>query len=102
MIEGNDGGANVSYNGGQTWSEQDYRRRRSSTTSPSTTHFPYSVCGAQQDNSHALRTEPRRTAASRIARLVRRRRRRDAATSRANPDDPDIMFAGSYGGYLTR
>ena len=29
-----------------------------------TNHFPYHVCGAQQDNSHALRTEPQGRAAS--------------------------------------
>ena len=50
MIESNDGGANVSYDGGRTWSDET-SRRRSSITSSTTTHFPYRICGAQQDNS---------------------------------------------------
>ena len=51
MIEGNDGGANVSFNGGDTWSTiynqptaQFYHVRPD-------TQFPYRVYGTQQDNS---------------------------------------------------
>ena len=50
MISSNDGGANVSTNGGQTWSEQDFATAQFYHVS-TTNHFPYHVCGAQQDNS---------------------------------------------------
>jgi photosystem II stability/assembly factor-like uncharacterized protein len=48
MIEGNDGGANVSTNGGQNWTAQDYSTAqiyRIATTDDN----PYLVCGEQQD-----------------------------------------------------
>ncbi len=48
MIEGNDGGANVSTNGGQNWTAQDYSTAqiyRIATTNDK----PYLVCGEQQD-----------------------------------------------------
>ncbi|MGH7463392.1 MAG: glycosyl hydrolase, partial [Longimicrobiales bacterium] len=50
MINANDGGGNVTFNGGRTWTDQDY------TTSQIyhitiTNDYPYLVCGAQQDNT---------------------------------------------------
>src|SRR5262249_58105513 len=52
MMESNEGGANVSGNGGETWTAE--------TMSTSqvyhviiTGHVPYHVCGAQQDNTTA-------------------------------------------------
>ena len=50
MVQSNDGGGNVSFNGGRTWTDQDF------VTSQiyhvfATDDFPYLVCGAQQDNT---------------------------------------------------
>jgi photosystem II stability/assembly factor-like uncharacterized protein len=48
MVEGNDGGANVSTNGGEDWTDQDYstaQMYRLATTDDD----PYLVCGEQQD-----------------------------------------------------
>jgi photosystem II stability/assembly factor-like uncharacterized protein len=48
MVEGNDGGANVSTNGGEDWTDQDYSTAqiyRLATTDDD----PYLVCGEQQD-----------------------------------------------------
>ncbi|MBI4540863.1 MAG: glycosyl hydrolase [Gemmatimonadetes bacterium] len=50
MINGNDGGANVSFNGGLTWTDQDYPTAQMYNVI-TTNEFPYFVCGAQQDNS---------------------------------------------------
>ncbi len=50
VIEGDDGGASVSTDGGRTWTEQDYATAQFYHVI-TTTHFPYQVCGAQQDNS---------------------------------------------------
>ena len=52
MINSNDGGANVSFNGGQTWTEQDYPTAQFYRVI-TTHHQPYFICGAQQDNSTA-------------------------------------------------
>ena len=50
MINGNDGGGNVSINGGESWTEQDYPTTQLYHVM-ATHDFPYHVCGAQQDNS---------------------------------------------------
>ncbi len=50
LIESNDGGSNVSTNGGKTWTDQDYATAQFYHVT-TTNHFPYRVCGAQQDNS---------------------------------------------------
>ena len=50
MINANDGGGNVSINGGETWSEQDFPTTQLYHVI-ATNDFPYHVCGAQQDNS---------------------------------------------------
>ncbi|HSU26178.1 MAG TPA: hypothetical protein VLI65_09360, partial [Pyrinomonadaceae bacterium] len=50
MIEGNDGGANVSFNGGRTWSEQDQPTAQFYRVALDN-DFPYNIYGAQQDNS---------------------------------------------------
>ena len=52
MINANDGGANVSVNGGQTWTDQDYPTAQFYHVFL-TSHIPYQICGAQQDNSTA-------------------------------------------------
>ena len=52
MINSNDGGANVSMNGGETWTDQDYPTAQFYNVF-TTAHVPYHVCGAQQDNSTA-------------------------------------------------
>jgi hypothetical protein len=52
MINSNDGGGNVSVNGGQTWTDQDYPTAQLYHIT-ATNHVPYWVCGAQQDNSTA-------------------------------------------------
>lgn len=52
MIESNDGGANVSWNAGQTWTHQRYPTAQMYDVRL-TNHFPYHICGGQQDNSTA-------------------------------------------------
>ncbi len=50
MINSNDGGANVSVNGGKSWTEQDYITTQLYHVM-TTSDVPYHVAGAQQDNS---------------------------------------------------
>jgi hypothetical protein len=52
MINGNDGGAKVSTNGGESWTAQAYATAQMYHVI-TTAHAPYHVCGAQQDNSTA-------------------------------------------------
>ena len=50
MINSNDGGANVSVNAGESWTDQDFPTAQLYNVF-TTAHVPYHVCGAQQDNS---------------------------------------------------
>lgn len=51
MIEGNDGGANVSFNGGQSWSEQINQPTAEFYSLEVDKGFPYRLYGPQQDNT---------------------------------------------------
>jgi photosystem II stability/assembly factor-like uncharacterized protein len=99
MIESNDGGANVSFNGGKSWTEQDQATAQFYHV-VTTNHFPYRVCGAQQDNS-TLCGPSRKSGGISIGDWY------DVGGGESGyiavrPDTPDIVFAGSYGGLLTR
>ena len=52
MIESNDGGANVSFNGGRTWSSIMNQPTAQFYRVATDDRFPYWVYGAQQDNTH--------------------------------------------------
>ena len=99
MVQANDGGANVSFTGGRTWTDQEFATAQMYHVS-TTNHFPYRVCGAQQDNS-TLCGPSRQEGGTSIADW------QDAGGGEsgyvtAHPTDPDVIFAGSYSGYLTR
>ena len=51
MVEGNDGGATVTYNGGKSWSTEDNQPTAQFYHVSVDNRFPYHVYGAQQDNS---------------------------------------------------
>ncbi|MEE4278142.1 MAG: glycosyl hydrolase [Halieaceae bacterium] len=50
MANSNDGGGNISINGGESWTDQDFPTSQLYHIMV-TRDFPYHVCGAQQDNS---------------------------------------------------
>lgn len=51
MIEGNDGGATISLDGGETWSSQDNQPTSQFYHVIADDEFPYRLYGAQQDNT---------------------------------------------------
>lgn len=51
MINANDGGANISFNGGKSWSSQDNQPTAQFYRVTTDDRFPYYVYGGQQDNS---------------------------------------------------
>ena len=95
MINGNDGGANVSFNGGDTWTGQDYPTAQMYHVT-TTTHVPYHVCGAQQDNSTAC--VPVDGTGGSFYDVGGG----ESGYIASDPRNPDVFFAGSYGGLLTR
>jgi photosystem II stability/assembly factor-like uncharacterized protein len=107
LIEANDGGANVTRDGGRTWTEQDYLTAQFYHVT-TTNHFPYRICGAQQDNSTVCGTSrPTPPFGGGPVSDYGVADWYDAGGGESGyiavrPDDPDIMYAGSYGGFLTR
>jgi photosystem II stability/assembly factor-like uncharacterized protein len=100
MIQADDGGASVSTNGGRTWTEQDYATAQFYHVI-TTNHFPYKVCGAQQDNSTLC--GPSRSTSGAIAMSDwQEAGGGESGYIAVRHDDPDIVYAGSYGGHLTR
>ena len=95
MINGNDGGANVSFNGGESWTEQRYPTAQMYHV-VTTAHVPYHVCGAQQDNSTAC--VPVDGSGATFYEVGGG----ESGYIAADPRNADVFFAGSYGGLLTR
>jgi photosystem II stability/assembly factor-like uncharacterized protein len=101
MILGNDGGATITFNGGQTWSAQDNQPTAQFYRVTTDDRFPYWVYGAQQDNSTVA--IPSGVPGSGI----RRTDWYDVGGGESgwiapDPRDPEIVYAGGYGGAITR
>jgi photosystem II stability/assembly factor-like uncharacterized protein len=95
MINGNDGGGNVSVNGGETWTGQRYPTAQMYHVT-TTAHVPYHVCGAQQDNSTAC--VPSTGNGDEFYEVGGG----ESGYIAADPRNPGVFYAGSYGGLLTR
>ncbi len=101
MIIADDGGAQISDDGGKNWTTYMNQPTAQFYRVTTDNSFPYRIYGAQQDNS-----------------TVRIRHRNDGNSISENdweptaggesgwiapdPLDNDVVFGGSYGGYLTR
>ena len=102
MIEANDGGANVSYDGGETWSTQTNQPTAQMYRVSTDNAFPYRLLGGQQDNS-TVRIRSRSFSGSAIGtRDWEPTAGGESGHVVARPDNPDIVYGGSYGGFLTR
>ena len=101
MIESNDGGANVSTDGGRSWTGQDNQPTAQFYRVTTDNAFPYRLLGAQQDNS-AVRIRHRSTSGGGVGfRDWEETAGGESGHIVAKPDDPDVVYGGSYGGYLT-
>ena len=101
MIVADDGGAQISFDGGSNWSTY-YNQPTAQFYRVSTdNNFPYRILGAQQDNTTVRilsRTETSEinqsnwtpTAGAESGYVV------------ADPLNPDIVYGGNYGGFLSR
>ncbi len=97
MVGANDGGANVTVNGGVSWTSQRYPTAQIYRVT-TTDEVPYHVCGAQQDNttvcvpSRASALAPPGSAQGDWFYDVGGGESADIATV---PGNPDLFFAGS-------
>lgn len=102
MIQANDGGANVSYDGGANWSVQSNQPTAQMYRVSTDDAFPYRLLGGQQDNS-AVRIRSRSFAGSSIGtRDWEPTAGGESGHIVAKPGRPDLVFGGSYGGFLMR
>ncbi|MBL8726016.1 MAG: glycosyl hydrolase [Planctomycetes bacterium] len=101
MIEGNDGGACVTVDGGKSWTSLENQPTAQFYRITTDTATPYRIYGCQQDNSSVRirhlsrgdgigRADWESTAGGECGWLA------------PKPDDPDVVFGGNYGGYLQR
>ncbi|HYX30362.1 MAG TPA: hypothetical protein VE863_17610 [Pyrinomonadaceae bacterium] len=100
MIESNDGGANVSFNGGRSWSEQDQPTAQFYRVAVDN-DFPYHIYGAQQDNS-TVRIASRTNEGGIDVRDWYEVGGGESGWIAPSPKDSEIVFAGSYDGLITR
>ncbi|PYT08021.1 MAG: glycosyl hydrolase [Acidobacteria bacterium] len=101
VILGDDGGAEVSFNGGGSWSSIENQPTAQFYRVALDNDFPYHVYGAQQDNS-TVRIASRTTEGS-----IDRTAWYDVGGGESgwiapSPKDSQIVYAGSYGGLITR
>ncbi len=104
MCNSNDGGGNVSVNGGETWTEQHYVTTQLYHVNV-TNDVPYHVCGAQQDNSTIC--IPSDGWDNMLARGANHGWMYSAGGGESgyitqHPSKLDIFYAGSQGALLTR
>ena len=103
MVQGNDGGGNVTVNGGETWTEQDYPTSQFYHVT-TTNHVPYHVCGAQQDNSTACVSSQSSESmfGERTAPIFYSAGGGESGYIAPHPTNLDVFYAGSYGGYISK
>ncbi|MFZ4508186.1 MAG: WD40/YVTN/BNR-like repeat-containing protein [Fimbriimonas sp.] len=99
IINANDGGANVSLDGGKTWTEQDIPTGQFYHVVTDNA-FPYRILGAQQDNS-TVRIPSRTEGFGITAKDWTSTAGGESGYLAPKPNDPDVVFGGSYGGDLS-
>jgi photosystem II stability/assembly factor-like uncharacterized protein len=101
LINGNDGGATISTNGGESWSSENNQPTAQFYHVTTDDRFPYFLYGAQQDNSTVG------IASASADGSIDRPDWYEVGGGESgyiapDPADPLIVYAGSYGGEITR
>ena len=101
MIVADDGGAQVSYDGGANWSTYMNQPTSQIYRVSTDNSFPYRILGAQQDNS-TIRIRSRTYGAAITENDWEETAGSESGYVVADPLNPDIVYGGNYGGYLSR
>ena len=101
MIESDDGGATISEDGGKSWSSEDTQPTAEFYHVSTDDRFNYYVYGAQQDNSTVA------IASRSDSGVIDETNWYDVGGGESgfvlpDPKDPDVVYAGSYSGLITR
>lgn len=101
MIIGDDGGAQVSFDGGDNWSTYHNQPTAQFYRVVTDNSFPYRIYAAQQDNT-TIRIPHRTTGRSIQERDWEITAGSESAHIAVDPENNDIVYGGSYGGFLSR
>ncbi len=101
FIVGNDGGATITDNGGASWSTQDNQPTAQFYRVTTDNQFPYWVYGSQQDNSNVC--IPSGVPGDGIGSSDwHAAGGGESGWMAVDPKDPNVVYAGEYGGIITR
>lgn len=101
MIVADDGGAQVSFDGGNNWSTMDNQPTGQFYRVTTDNAVPYRILGAQQDNT-TVRIKSRTSGSGITARDWDVTAGSESGHVVADPLNPEIVYGGNYGGYLAR
>lgn len=101
MINSNDGGGNVSLNGGQSWSTQENQATAQFYRVITDNQVPYNVYGGQQDNS-AIAIASRTNGWGIGWKSWYSVAGCESAYLAFDPNDPEVVYGGCYQGIIER
>jgi photosystem II stability/assembly factor-like uncharacterized protein len=101
MVIGDDGGAQTTYDGGETWSTYHNQPTAQFYRVTTDNSFPYKIYAAQQDNS-TIRISHRNEGRSINEDNWEETAGGESAHIAVDPLNNDIVYGGSYDGFLTR
>jgi len=101
MVIADDGGAQVTYDGGNAWSTYMNQATAQFYRVTTDNKFPYRIYVAQQDNS-TLRISHRKEGGPLGEDDWERTAGGESGFLAPHPENPQIVYGGSYGGTLTR
>ena len=101
MVMGDDGGAQTTYDGGETWSTYHNQPTAQFYRVTTDNSFPYRIYAAQQDNS-TIRISHRNEGWNIDEEDWEETAGGESAHITIDPENNDIVYGGSYDGFLTR
>lgn len=107
MVNGNDGGATITFDGGKSWSSEMNQPTAQFYTVRADNDFPYHIYGAQQDNTTVSISSQAVSGASVRGGLGGPAEFSEVGGGESgyvvpDPKDPNIIYAGAFWGLLTR
>lgn len=101
MIVADDGGAQISFDGGDNWSTYMNQPTAQFYRVSTDNSFPYRILGAQQDNS-TVRIKSRGGPMGITEQDWQPTAGAESGYVVADPLNPDVVYGGNYGGYISR
>jgi photosystem II stability/assembly factor-like uncharacterized protein len=101
MIVADDGGAQISFDGGENWSTYGNQPTAQIYRVTTDNSFPYRILGAQQDNS-TIRIKSRTGGTAITENDWQSTAGAESGYVVADPLNPDVVYGGNYGGYISR